>query len=167
MKTTQEKKEYDRKNYLKKKEKLKEQSRIWKENNPDKRKEYNKLYVEKNRDKVRESSDKWKAVNWEQAMFCAARSNAKKMGREFSITIEDIIIPTHCPYLRVLLTRELRREDRMYNPSIDRIDSSKGYIKGNIRIISNKANRMKSNLTEEELLTIATCILKLHGGNNE
>ncbi len=167
MGSVQEKKAYDKENYLKNKEKLKEQSRRWKENNKEKRKEYNKLYVEKNRDKIRESSDKWKAGHWENSMFCAARANAKKMGREFSITVEDIVIPTHCPYLGVELTRKFRREDRIYNPSIDRIDSSKGYVKGNIRIISNKANRMKSNLTEEELLTIAASIFKLHGENNE
>jgi hypothetical protein len=36
--------------------------------------------------------------------------------------------------------------------SLDRIDSSKGYIKGNIRWIHKKINIMRSNMTDEELL---------------
>ena len=37
------------------------------------------------------------------------------------------------------------------SPSLDRIVSSLGYVKGNIRVISYKANRVKSNATLEEL----------------
>ena len=48
--------------------------------------------------------------------------------------------------------------------SVDRIDAKKGYIKGNIEIISYKANRMKNNANTEELIIFAKNILKIYEG---
>ena len=48
-----------------------------------------------------------------------------------------------------------------YSPSIDRIDSTKGYIKDNIQVISSIANRMKWNATKEQLLTFCKGVLAL------
>lgn len=39
--------------------------------------------------------------------------------------------------------------------SLDRIDSSRGYVKGNIWVISLRANRIKNDSTVEELRLIA------------
>ena len=40
--------------------------------------------------------------------------------------------------------------------SLDRIDSTKGYIKGNLQIISFRANTVKNNLTLDEMKMIVS-----------
>jgi hypothetical protein len=92
-------------------------------------------------------------------MLMGASQRAKKRGLDFDITREDIVIPEKCPYLGILLYPG-KKDDYKNSPSLDRIDSSKGYIKGNIQVISSKANTMKNDASIEELITFAKNILK-------
>jgi hypothetical protein len=90
------------------------------------------------------------------------RIKEKCGNKNSNITIDDIIISTYCPYLGVkLLTNPDERNSPNYF-SIDRIDSSKGYVKGNIQIISRLANTMKNNATISQLIIFAENILKIH-----
>lgn len=82
-------------------------------------------------------------------------------GFNFNLTIEDIVIPERCPLLNVVLLTDPKFKDHPHYYTGDRIDSSKGLIKGNIQVISLQANRMKSKSTENELLLFATNALKL------
>lgn len=94
----------------------------------------------------------------EYRKFSAAKVRAMKQGLDFNITLEDIpIIEGVCPYLKKPFVTKGRSP---YNPSLDRIDPSKGYIKGNVQIISELANRMKSNASTEDLVEFAKACLK-------
>lgn len=76
-----------------------------------------------------------------------------------SLLYTDIVVPMYCPVLGIKL--EVSANGPKDNsPSIDRIVPILGYIPGNIQIISNKANRMKSNANPEELVKFANWILK-------
>jgi hypothetical protein len=77
-------------------------------------------------------------------------SRAKKKGFKHTIGEEDIIIPALCPVLGVPLVLEVGGGRNDNSPSLDRIDSSKGYIKGNVQAMSWRANNLKSNGTLEE-----------------
>lgn len=91
----------------------------------------------------------WK-VDAAKLLYKNIKSRCKRIGREFSIELEDIIIPEKCPVFGF----ELKREDKqtwMCAPSVDRIDSSKGYIKGNITVVSRRANILKRDATIDEL----------------
>lgn len=72
------------------------------------------------------------------------------------------MIPEFCPYLGIKLTTVVDGGRHESNASLDRIDNTKGYIKGNVQVISSKANFMKRNASIEELLQFAFGIIKLH-----
>jgi len=78
-----------------------------------------------------------------------ARAINKKL--EFNLSAFDITIPEYCPILGVKLEYVKGRGGSANSPSIDRIDNSKGYIKGNIQIISKRANIIKNDATIEEI----------------
>lgn len=98
--------------------------------------------------------------NFEWYIYNSLRSRAKRLRYEFNLELSDIVIPEKCSYLDQPLTRLVGQGRSDWNPSVDRIDCSKGYIKGNIEIISDKANRMKNNATKEELILFATRVLE-------
>lgn len=102
-----------------------------------------------------------KKRSMESLLLERAKARARKGNLEFNIEEKDIIVPTRCPILGYELYRNIGKLTGNYcSPSIDRINSSKGYIKGNIQVISDKANLMKSNATEEELIRLAKWVIK-------
>ena len=89
-----------------------------------------------------------------QRLFDAAKRRAKEAGLEFSIKRSDIFIPVLCPLLCIPVFVGDGKQGPN-SPSIDRIDNSKGYVPGNVWIISQKANRIKSDATVEEISMLA------------
>jgi hypothetical protein len=80
------------------------------------------------------------------------KCRAKKFGLPFDLGEEDIVIPEFCPVLGLTLQRSTGRGNwKDSSPSLDRIVPKLGYVKGNVRIISARANLLKSNATIEEL----------------
>lgn len=78
-----------------------------------------------------------------KALYTSCRKRAKKTGIAFDIEETDIIIPKLCPILEVPLV--YCGPDKANWPTVDRIDNTKGYLKGNISVISYRANSLKSD----------------------
>ena len=96
----------------------------------------------------------------QKRMLWAARRRAKNKNLPFDIEESDIVIPKSCPYLGIeLVTSTIRGKGRTNVASLDRVDPSKGYVKGNIEVISHLANTMKSSATKEQLLLFAKEVL--------
>lgn len=83
-------------------------------------------------------------------MWCMAKTRAKRVGVPFNIAVTDIVIPERCPFLGIPLEGGIKVLSDA-SPTLDRKEGAKGYVKGNIRVISYKANRTKSNLTLDEM----------------
>ena len=98
----------------------------------------------------------------EYRLWDRLRQSAKDSGKEFTIEVEDIIIPEYCPYLNVKLTTEQSDYKLPNYYTGDRIDSSLGYIKGNVQVLSFLANTMKNNATIEQLVEFSKNIIKLY-----
>lgn len=130
-------------------------SKSHRENN---RNEYNEYCRKKKREKY--SKEKRREIyenNIEKEMYYAAKYRAKTKNIEFTITVEDVVIPKMCPVFGI----PLDRRDRFHSPSLDRIDNNLGYVKGNVQVISSKANRLKNNGTVEEFKQILEYMRKL------
>lgn len=88
-----------------------------------------------------------------KVMLVHARKRAKDKNLDFNIDLNDIIIPEICPLLNIPLFVSDKKLGPN-SPTIDRINNNKGYVKGNVLVISAKANTAKGSLsiTELELL---------------
>lgn len=90
-------------------------------------------------------------------MLTTSKNRAKTEGLDHTITVEDIIIPRVCPVLGIEL--EIGKgKNNPSSPSLDRIDSSKGYTPDNVWVISYRANTLKNNATPSELILLARAI---------
>ncbi len=136
-----------------------------------------RLWVEKNKDYVREKhridQAAWCAENPERAKALVRKSNLKRitanpalhiwkrtkyraeqLGVPFDLEPGDIVLPEFCPIsgtrieLNLLTIKNGRPEN---SPSIDRIVPSLGYVKGNVQIVADSANRRKNNMTLDDM----------------
>jgi hypothetical protein len=71
------------------------------------------------------------------ALWEGAKARAKKLGVPFSLTLRDIVIPERCPVLDIPLQSTCRACSDG-SPTLDRIDASRGYIVGNVMVISHR-----------------------------
>lgn len=94
------------------------------------------------------------------------KSTCLKNNIPYDITVDDLYpLPLTCPVLGIPLNWMLEGRGAPNEcPSIDRLDPATGYTKGNVRIISQKANRLKSNASKDELEAILT-YMKEHQSN--
>lgn len=113
-----------------------------------------RAYAKRKAIKAGHSSPRKKLTNIQhikRRMYFHTRSSAKARGLEHSIEIDDIVLPEICPILKKPLNYGEFEHNKNMVPSLDRIDSTKGYIKGNVQVISWRANSLKNNATDEEL----------------
>ena len=116
-----------------------------------------KQYYLENQSQIRHKMLQRKIATPKNQILTRCKNRAKEYGIDFNLELDDIILPTQCPVFHTPLTYGAKHPENRY--SIDRIDSSRGYVKGNIQIISQLANTMKSNATKEQLDLFAKWIL--------
>jgi len=94
-----------------------------------------------------------------------AKSRSRVKNLEFNITLEylESIYPDDslCPLLNIPLDWNTP-PNHPSTPSIDRIDNSKGYIKGNVQWVSWRANQLMRDATPDELLMVSQNYKKIY-----
>lgn len=108
-----------------------------------------------------------------------ARKNAKARGLEISITIEDLKSLAELSQGRCMLTgisfehgacdglkESATRRKRVWAPSLDRIESTKGYVPGNVRLVCMAVNAALQEFGDAVLLRIAHALVERHGLSN-
>lgn len=124
----------------------------------------NRAWVEANRQRYRSSNLKathaYRKRDPLARLYAYTRNRAKKQDIPFTIEMSDIVLPISCPVLGITLVPTLGNGkgsglSKETAPSVDRIDNDKGYIPGNVVVVSWRANRIKSDATPAELERIA------------
>ncbi|MBX3477667.1 MAG: hypothetical protein KF910_08670 [Brevundimonas sp.] len=78
-----------------------------------------------------------------RALVDRAKQRARRKDVPYGLRRQDLVIPDHCPVLGIPLVVGGSRSDA--SPSLDRIDPGGGYVPGNVRVISDRANRLKGD----------------------
>jgi hypothetical protein len=97
----------------------------------------------------RQNPDTWPRIALNQI-----RTRALKKGLAFDLTPEDISAPVHCPVLGIKLEYGAKLAN-FSSPTLDRLRPALGYVKGNVNVISHRANTIKSNATSVEVQAVA------------
>lgn len=92
-----------------------------------------------------------------RSKFRTKKANTKKAGKQWTVDFGDLEFPTHCPVLGIELNyfNEVICDN---SPSFDCVIPERGYVKGNVCIISQRANRIKNDGTAQEHYAIAQFI---------
>lgn len=94
--------------------------------------------------------DKYKS-HPEKKIYQNVKGRAKKQNIPFDLELSDIILPKKCPVLGIDIIPFSSSDN---SPSVDKLDPNKGYVKGNIAIISRRANSIKFNANSDEILKV-------------
>jgi hypothetical protein len=121
--------------------------------------EYKSYYAANKSDLLAHQRER-RIANPAKQLWSNASQRAKKFGTPFDISPDDIVIPTHCP---VFGKKFVLGQGKHYPwaPSLDRIIPKLGYVKGNIAVISHRANVLKGNASVEELEMLANWLKRI------
>lgn len=100
----------------------------------------------------KEEAKKWFDEHISSHLTSVAKQRAKRKNIPFNITPEDVVVPNKCPLLGIELKRSRKNKGPSdSSPTLDRIYPEKGYVKGNVWVISAKANRIKTDASAREI----------------
>lgn len=109
-----------------------------------------------------EKAQAWQRNNRAKYMLRSLRHRAQRDRIPFNLDASDLVVPDHCPVLGIPLEW---RDGRHYgSPSVDRIKPELGYVKGNVRVISDRANRLRSDASLDELERVVMYVRAIESG---
>lgn len=146
----------------KKESKQTECKKTWDDLHPENSRARVRKWASQHREELAIKQKQYYIDNPSKYLLLVAKQRARGSGLPFELIESDIVIPELCPALGIPLARG-DRGNHDNSPSIDQTTPGKGYVKGNISIVSHRANRIKSDSTLEELEMIVAYVKKLRG----
>ncbi len=122
--------------------------------NPEPKKEHARAYHRGHRDQIAGRNFDKRTGDPIAQLLRGAQRRAHEKGLPFDLVAADIQIPERCPVLGIPMVVNSHKAVGA-SPSIDRIEAAKGYVKGNIAVISFRANRIKNDASLEEIEAVA------------
>ena len=113
-----------------------------------------KKYRETHRSEIRFRKSADVRLNLSRAIWRRAEYRAKRDGIDFNIQPEHVVVPPTCPVLGIPLFVAEKKGYAPNSPSLDRVDNNKGYVVGNVRVISARANALKRDASLGEVLAV-------------
>jgi hypothetical protein len=94
---------------------------------------------------------------WAKNVYKNVKKRATELGLPFDLTRRYIegIIPDTCPVFDTPFTFYGNQKMKGTSASLDRLKPELGYVEGNVRVISIKANNIKSNATAKDVAKVA------------
>jgi len=117
-------------------------------------------YSFENRDAIRARQAADRINNVEKHLLNSALKRARSKNLPFNLDQSDIIVPEICPVLDIPIKKGTGKVSGN-SPTLDRIKPELGYVKGNVVVISHKANSIKSNATSDEILKVGNWLANL------
>lgn len=128
-----------------------------------------KAYMSENREKFKEYLVEYSKTKKGRAKQLLA--SAKKRGKTMGIDIDEAFVlelldsencsVTNIPFQYHQIDGLSRNP---FSPSLDRIDSSRGYFKDNVRLVIWQYNLMKGEITDEQLYSICKEVVNARSG---
>ena len=110
-----------------------------------------KKHYDENKEQILAEARNYRNNNYVKCALIRIKSRCKRLDIPFDISPEDITMPTHCPVFGLELMMGEGKGANDASPSFDRIEPERGYVKGNVIVVSNKANRMKNSGTVADM----------------
>ena len=113
-------------------------------------KQYKLAWYHTNKEKQQQKTAKQREANPMLFQYRGIRARAAKCGVPFGFDsfehfISVVDMPDKCPVLGIQLDYRCRDYDKAAKAHIDRVVPSSGYVPGNVKIISAKANQLKQD----------------------
>lgn len=112
---------------------------------------YYREYRKRKPEKQKKASKNYRASHPIRALINGAKGRAKTKGLPFDLDESDLVAPTHCPVLGIELNYEASHNNDA-SPSLDRRTPALGYVRGNVTVISRRANILKLDVIDPEEL---------------
>jgi hypothetical protein len=118
-------------------------------------------WSQKNKDHLQSYQIAWRQANPVCYALMRIKANARKRGIPFDLTESDLraVWTEVCPVFGISLVMNSERKNNSL--SVDRIDNSVGYVRGNVCVMSWRANKLKADASLKELETLVTYMRSL------